>query len=426
MTSSFRNRLPPAVRLTAGVLAALCLTAWPASAMSDPTPTATDATASGAPKDRIEVAVVPIVGGDTDVGIGGGVISSIARPAPGAQIFRWKLEGVAFVTGKSVDDQFRSPYQDFYLMLTNKNLLAGRMRLELRAAYTREANQRYFGLGNASTAPVDEVPSRDHFTRTHPTARARARFRVAGPLHVQVGAMYMYNAIDIEPDSTLLRDATSGSDRVRRLLPLNTSQGVQYFEAGLVYDSRDDEISPARGQHHRLEMRASPWETRHLPNRYMGVSASFTGFVPIVSDRAVLAGRVVGDVQMGNVPAFELSRFDESSALGGPRYVRGVPANRYWGKRKFLSNLELRVRLWRFHVRKSDYELGTTAFFDSGRVWADLTRAEELDGRGLGLKFGTGGGLRLQKGKTFVLRADVAWSPDARPIGGYFLAEHIF
>jgi hypothetical protein len=34
--------------------------------------------------------------------------------------------------------------------------------------------------------------------------------------------------------------------------------------------------------------------------------------------------------------------------------------------------------------------------------------------------------LRLRKGETFVLRADVAWSADARPLGFYFLAGHLF
>jgi hypothetical protein len=37
-----------------------------------------------------------------------------------------------------------------------------------------------------------------------------------------------------------------------------------------------------------------------------------------------------------------------------------------------------------------------------------------------------GGGLRLQSGDAFVLRGDVAWSPDARPIGAYFAVGHTF
>jgi hypothetical protein len=106
--------------------------------------------------------------------------------------------------------------------------------------------------------------------------------------------------------------------------------------------------------------------------------------------------------------------------------VRGIRGDRYHGKRKLFGNLELRSTLWHFRVRKSGYSLGVTGFVDGGRVWADTSAAPELDGTGLGLHYGMGGGLRLRKGETFVLRADVAWSEDARPIGFYFLAGHIF
>jgi hypothetical protein len=37
-----------------------------------------------------------------------------------------------------------------------------------------------------------------------------------------------------------------------------------------------------------------------------------------------------------------------------------------------------------------------------------------------------GGGLRLQWGETFLLRGDVAWSPDARPVGIYVDVNHVF
>jgi hypothetical protein len=65
-------------------------------------------------------------------------------------------------------------------------------------------------------------------------------------------------------------------------------------------------------------------------------------------------------------------------------------------------------------------------FTDFGRLWAGTTSHPELDGSGLGLKYGLGGGLRLQDGKTFVIRADVAWSPEARPVGAYLTAGHAF
>jgi hypothetical protein len=59
-------------------------------------------------------------------------------------------------------------------------------------------------------------------------------------------------------------------------------------------------------------------------------------------------------------------------------------------------------------------------------VWADTRPQPALDGTGLGLKYGVGGGLRLGSGGSFVLRGDIAWSPDATPIGGYLIAGEIF
>jgi outer membrane protein assembly factor BamA len=374
----------------------------------------------------LELAIVPLVGGDTDVGIGGGALGSVARPAPGDKIFRWKLEGAAFGTTKRQEGKFTSPYQDIYLMLTLKDLARGRLRLELRVAYTRESNLRYYGIGNAAPAPIEERAARDFFTRTHPAAWVRARFKLTGPLQLLLGTMYMHNTIEFDPESTLLRDAAMGSETVRSLLTVNTDHGLHLLEAGLIYDSRDNEVAPTRGQHHRFNVRASPFESPALPYRYVGLSGSLSGFAPIRGDKIVLAGRLVGDIMMGTVPFYELSRFDETSAIGGPKYVRGVPSNRYWGKRKLMANLEVRAALFEFGVGKSRYELGSAAFFDAGRVWAELGQHEELDGTGWGIKYGTGAGLRLRKGTTFVLRADVAWSPDARPIGGYFLADHIF
>ena len=97
-------------------------------------------------------------------------------------------------------------------------------------------------------------------------------------------------------------------------------------------------------------------------------------YLPVIHDRLVAALRVVGDVQFGDVPFYELSRFDETSALGGSKYIRGVPSNRYWGKRKLLGNLEVRSQLYHRQIRVSRYELGLTAFLDSGRVWADVDR----------------------------------------------------
>jgi len=44
----------------------------------------------------------------------------------------------------------------------------------------------------------------------------------------------------------------------------------------------------------------------------------------------------------------------------------------------------------------------------------------------VGIKYGVGGGVRIQWGETVMIRIDMAWSPDADPIGVYFDIGHVF
>ncbi len=374
----------------------------------------------------LEGAVVPVFGGDTDIGIGAGLIGSVARPQPGPDTFRWKIEGAAFGTVKVDEGSAWMPFQDAYVQLTRTGLLGGRLRVELRPSYTRESNLRYYGLGNAAPAPHDDLPARDFYLRVHPTGRLRARLQLAGPWHLLIGSSYVDNQVDMDPASRLAADLAKPPPGTGSLLHLTPRHGVNLYETALVFDTRDDEVSPTRGQHHQIGARVSPWQTAFLPFRYMGLSANLRVYLPLLPDRLTLAARMVGDILLGTVPVYELARFEETSALGGAKFVRGIPSNRYYGKRKTMGNLELRSRLFRFRPGTTQYTIGLTGFLDGGRVWADTTSAPELDGTGRGLKYGVGGGLRFQKGETFVLRGDVAWSPDARPVGMYLLAGHLF
>jgi hemolysin activation/secretion protein len=138
---------------------------------------------------------------------------------------------------------------------------------------------------------------------------------------------------------------------------------------------------------------------------------------------------------LGDPPFYELPRTDESNAIGGAKGVRGIPAQRYYGKVKIFSNLELRSRLFDFTLFRQKNSFGAVAFADGGRLWSDLPSNSELDQEleaelapeeGLRLKYGLGGGLRLYGGTSFVVRADVAWSPDARPVGAYLGAGEAF
>ena len=107
-----------------------------------------------------EFGIVPIAGGSTDYGVGGGFLTNLAGLDPAVEPYRWRLEVAAFITFKPKDAApigWVSPYQDYYFLLTVPHFLHQRLRLELRPSYTSETTQLYYGLGNASAAPLSTM-----------------------------------------------------------------------------------------------------------------------------------------------------------------------------------------------------------------------------------------------------------------------------
>ncbi len=389
--------------------------------------TESSSAASAAQRDREEFNIVPVVGGTSDVGVGGGAFANLAHLRPGFDPYVWNIDMAAFITFKVSSDGWKIPYQDIYALFTIPRFAGTVARLELRPSYTWESTLGYYGLGNASPARSDGAPdSRSWYGRLHPAFAAHLRWPLADHAGALVGLRYTQNWLQIDDASKLAQDIRSGSPEVKDLIGPTGPHGVALFIYGLQWDDRDSEVSSHRGSFTEAQVKLSPGGTSEFPYRYAQASLVARAFVPICGRRVTLALRAVGDVLVGDPPFYELARFDDTYALGGENGVRGVPGQRYYGKVKVFGNAEVRSEILTFRALGKPLVLGTVAFFDSGRVWADTSARPELDGVGLGLKYGVGGGLRLQSGETFVLRADVAWSPDARPIGGYLGSSQTF
>src|SRR5262249_17637115 len=165
-----------------------------------------------------EVGIVPLVGGDSDNGIGFGALSTVARLDPAARPYEWKVDAGAFISFKVQDRTLVVPYLDAYFEVTIPQFLSDRLRLDVRPSFTRETTQRYFGLGNASPAPDPIVPARDQYARVHPSLRTRLRLLLAGQFFWEVGASYTENWLDIDPASTLAMQMSAGTPVERDLL----------------------------------------------------------------------------------------------------------------------------------------------------------------------------------------------------------------
>jgi hypothetical protein len=388
-----------------------------------------DPQAAGQKKDT-EFSIVPFVGGNSDMGFGGGYIAAFAGLEQGLEPYRYRIESAGTITFSEGDGGgVEVPYIDTYLLFSFPHLIKNHLGLDLRISYTRESTLKYYGLGNASRIPDGADANADYFEhmRVHPTAEANFEYRLR-PLVVSWGVSYTQNWFEVAPGSRLDQDQRGPDPYLRDVLGDSRPHGALDVSLGVAWDTRDDETSPTRGIYLSERADVTPGTFGEASYRYARLDSAARFYVPIVPKdrRLILALRFVSDLLIGEPPFYELPRFDDTSAIGGAKGVRGVPAQRYYGKIKAFANFELRSELFGVHLLGEERRFGLAAFTDVGRLWADYRSNPELDGSGVGLKYGIGGGLRVASGKTFVLRVDVAWSPDANPVSAYLLGGHLF
>lgn len=405
--------------LAASLAGTLCgaLAAHEARAQPTRGPTSLEAT---------EVGFIPLAGGDSDIGLGVGQLSTIAHYEKTETEYDWRLETAGFITF-SGDGGVKVPYQDYYVLATFPNLVPHHLRLDARASFTDESIAEYAGLGNQSPSPAGDRASYYEYGRIHPTVWVRARMPLGRRVSLSLGNELTQSWIHVDPNSKLAADMHSGSSVVRGLLGSAAPAAVDLFEYAFLYDSRDDEFATTRGMYHQATLRLSPGGAGDFPYRYGEADVTARLYATVFkAPLVVVAARFVGNLEFGDPPFYELARANDTWAIGGSNGVRGVPAGRFSGKIKLFENLEVRTDVLQFSAFQKPFTLAAVTFFDAGRLWTDYKPLPQLDGGSLGLKLGVGAGLRLQEQSTFVVRADIAWSPDASPIGAYFAAGEMF
>src|SRR5262249_3033620 len=97
--------------------------------------------------------------------------------------------------------------------------------------------------------------------------------------------------------------ARDGDPLVRGLNPL----GHTIASGGLIYDTRDDEITAHKGAFDQYAMRAGLAIPFKEDVRYLSVNLIFRRYFPL-GGNFVLAGRLFGDALFGNVAFYDLSQ----------------------------------------------------------------------------------------------------------------------
>ncbi|MDB5216330.1 MAG: outer membrane protein [Myxococcaceae bacterium] len=369
-------------------------------------------------RDHTEYAGFPVIGGSTDVGVQLGGAGTITHVGDRFRPYWWKVDGLASISVKGGPRGTEIVQQSHAMRWDIPGGGAGKVRLMPAAFYDKTINSGYFGLGNASRVIArknGDIGDRYQYVQEEASTRLNARSPLGGPYSTMYGWQLRYAHPRAYPETKLAIDAETrkpdGSPLIYGVRPL----GIATLDAGIIYDTRDDELFPHDGAFHRAAWRLSGATPTSSGVYWAGLDLIYRDFRRLPGS-FVVATRIMIDLMEGHVPFYDLSQgqaFDPNDMPGGALGVRGVPRGRYAGLVKVVGNVELRRIHGSFHFLGSKFQVGTTAFVDAGRVWNDYTFTDPADGTGVGIKYGVGGGPFIIWDTAALLCVNVAYSPDA-------------
>jgi hypothetical protein len=378
-----------------------------------------DTTGSAAlPKTRYELAGFPIVGGNTDIGFQFGAAGTLTRFYNDVFPYEWNIDLLLSASAKS-DQGFRLVQQSHVLRLDAPDLLQGRARLDTRLSFQRTINAGYFGLGNAAqaTPTTDPCAPGRRFQYVQEEGRVRGIGRIHTPqqgLDLALGFNFRGEGPTVYCGSKLAEDLAPSQPGGSPVVVGGQATFLAGGAIGVMFDTRDSEFITAHGVFYQIGVAGTGGTAEHVS---YGEAAAVLAHYAQLPGPFIFASRFVASFQFGRAPFYDLQQggvFEPQYLFGSENGVRGVPEGRYAGQVKILSNLEVRSTPFpQFHWLGQLFRIGTTTFFDAGRVWSGYSVISPADGDSLGLKFGVGGGLFLQWGEAAIFRVEAAYSPDA-------------
>jgi len=219
----------------------------------------------------------------------------------------------------------------------------------------------YYGLGNETPYSKDSVTSAGSYfykvSRTTQFVRATVQRRVIGPLRILAGASIDHSDFRALPGRSVFRDDLTAGVVDPGTIPFTD----KVLRAGVVLDTRDNEIDPHRGVAAEALFASGTGYTRTTTSARV-----YAHPFP----RLVLAGRLAAEGTGGNPPlaAQELMESPERPfvALGGYYSLRAYYNGRFTGPGKLIGGVEARYALISV---PSVVEVKLVAFYDAGRVF---------------------------------------------------------
>ncbi|MBP7102337.1 MAG: BamA/TamA family outer membrane protein [Bacteroidales bacterium] len=159
--------------------------------------------------------------------------------------------------------------------------------------------------------------------------------------------------------------------------PKEQNGGVHpYIRGGITYDSRNKESNPSKGIYADAFLTYTAAFGQQKDYNNLKLNANFRHYVPIYKDYIALAYRVGTQLLIAGKSPFYTNNYMNTlyiqrvlyEGLGGGNSLRGILRNRILANGFAFSNIELRLKVWKFDIGKQHFYLGFNPFFDIGMI----------------------------------------------------------
>ena len=151
---------------------------------------------------------------------------------------------------------------------------------------------------------------------------------------------------------------------------------VTQLRAGLVYDSRNHDSDPTKGENIELSLVYAPDLIDGKGYSNLGMHLSICQYLPVFTERLTFAYRALVQTKLwGDIPYYFTNNINSmffrkmyTEGLGGNASVRGLNRNGVLSDGFFMLNTELRWRIYDFKFINQNWQIATNPFFDMGEI----------------------------------------------------------
>ena len=376
------------------------------------------------PKKGWNLGPLPTISYNSDLGFQYGALCSFFYYGDGstfpAYMHMFNVQASQFSKGTGMYHIF---YDSKYLIRSS--------RLTFAATYLPNKKMDFRGF-NGYSSPFDNDQPIDFYAIDRKMLRILADYQRKIGANLNVAAGLSFWNCKVEKVKSFNEPTLYDMYREKGVIrPEEASGGSQVeMKLGLVYDTRDHEAAPSKGIWTEIIAYGSPDMIEKNKNAYLKLSTHFRHYVPLVSNRLVLAyhlayqGTLAGKTpyyMLQNITTLYLRQVN-SEGLGGINTIRGVLYNSVVGDGLLWGNFELRYRLFNFKLFKQQWYAGINPFFDAGRVVQPYKLQEMEDsknpmiysGDDEKMHFGAGLGLKFVMNRNFIISAEFGKPFDKR------------